>query len=358
MNILIYSLFALNLASTSLASDGPENSGTFTIGSLTGDQFEANLQVDRKILVNIDSDISTLLSVASGDTICDHTQTAVIESSDVLTTSLVYTCPQGAAVLDISLKALDSLPNNFTMGVRSAVDHFVLTKEAPKVKTILKPEYAFGLAGLTLILDHPILEKAHIGRPHAFFYGGLAVVPSGFYFLLLVAALWLSAFSAKTKWLASVGALVSVAVINLVVADKQASLNILPVRVLGILFLSLITISLLSSFAKTHWSKYIAAGAVTIGTVLAGLELAVMLRWLEGQDAMNRPLIIGSFYLGLAAAFLVVMAVGTLVASYIRKVGTVPVGDSPHYQKARSVSLIAVLFGTLYTLAALILKLQ
>jgi hypothetical protein len=353
MKPLIFSLFILIYARLSFAADGPENSGIFTIGSPTEDQFEANLQIDRNILSPKESDIEALIKVSAGGKPCLSTQNAVLENPDVLTASLVYICPGGADTLDISLQTLDRLPSDFTMGVRSAIDHFVLTKNAPSAQTILKPEYAFGLAGLNLFFDHPIFEKAHIGRPHAFFYGGLAALPSGFYFLLLAAALWLTTFRLKTKWLASLAALPIAGGVTVIVISKQATLSILPVKVLGILFLSFTAGSLLCSLKKANVAKYLSAVFIAAGIVTAGIEFAVMLRWLEGQETLDKSLIISSFYMGLAVPFFIIAAVATLALTSIQKIRA-----ATDFQKnAKSMSLVAVLLGALYTLSALLFKL-
>jgi hypothetical protein len=353
MKPLIYSIFATLFAFPSFAADGPENSGSFTIESPTDKKFEANLQIDRKILKHFDSDFISLLAVGSSGTPCESTKSAAIENPDVLTASLVYVCPEGTDILDLSLQALNSLPDDFTMGVRTAIDHFVLTKEAPNAKTILKPEFAFGLAGLTLFLDHPIREKAHIGRPHAFYYGGLSALPTGFYFLLLAAALWLTNLSIKTKWLASVAALPLAVAVTVFVINKQATLSILPVKVLGILFLTLTAGILLCSFSKAGWSTFLAALFLVTGIALTGVEFAVMLRWLEGQETLNKSLIVGSFYVGLAVPCFIIVTVATSAVFYIQK-GRVVTGFP---QKTKSVSIVLVLLGTIYSLSALLVKL-
>jgi hypothetical protein len=353
MKPIIFSLFVFIVSPYTFASDGPNNSGTLTIGSLADDKFEANLQIDRNILSPTVSDITTIIEIRGAGTTCRSIQNAALENPDVLTASLVFDCPEGAAVLDIILTELDRLPANFTLGVRSTIDHFELTKDAPRAKTILKPELAFGLAGLSLFSNHPILEKVHIGRPHAFFYGGLAGIPSGFYFLLLIAAVWLSNFNLKTKWLFSVAALPIATGVTDLIISKQATLSIMPVKVLGLLYLSCTTCTVLCSFKKKNWLKPLSGFFILAGILLLGFEIAVMLRWLEGQETLDKSLVIGSFYLGFSAPIFVLAVFWTLFSKSKQKRRELTSSN----QKAPSTLLIVLLFGTLYTLSALLLKL-
>lgn len=354
MRTLISGLLAWMLSVQCLAADGPENSGTLTIGNVFNKQITANFQVDRKVF-NAAPSVAQLFVVTVGKVPCTPTQDAVIESADVLTASLVFVCAQDPHVLTISLQNAETLPDSFSLGVRSPIDHFVLTKTSPVVKTIINSGYAFGLAGLTLFFNHSILEKTHIGRPHAFFFGGLTVVPAGFYFLLVFTALWLTAVSLKIKWAMSIVALLLVTGVAAYTIKIQGSLSFLPVNILGIMYLGGTAAVLLAGFCKPSTKvRFGSLSLITVGFLLSGFEFAIMLRWLEGQDTgqetMNKSLIVGYFFCGLAMSLAILATVASVITHQMKK-------GSRYIVPAAFAIKIAALTGTLYTLTALIFKL-
>jgi hypothetical protein len=359
MQILMLGFLYFTYTSQSVAADGPENTGLLTIGAVNGNQFEANFQVDQKIFRAFDQksidrgggDLTSIFSVKSFGTICTRKENASVESNEVLTKSLNFTCEHDPHTLTITLLNIESLPDGFTLGVRSPIDHFVLTKASHEADTIIKTEYAFGLAGITLFFKHSIQEKTHVGRPHAFFFGGLTAIPPGFYFLFIFLALWLTGLSSIAKMISSILLMFFAAAITIYITQFKASLSLLPVRSLGVLYLGSTFCALICSFKKeklvAHWAAFF---FIVVGVAAAGMEIAVILRWLEGQEQLNTAKIIVHFYIGFA------LPLGT-----ISILGLILTRHSENFRKflapAFPVTKIALLSASLYTLVALIFKL-
>lgn len=98
----------------------------------------------------------------------------------------------------------------------------------------------------------------------------------GFYFLLIFAALCLTAVSTKIKWSMSVAGLLFMAGVSAYIINIQGSLRFLPVNILGMMYLGCTAAVLLAGFCKPSTNvRFGSLSLITVGFLLAGFEFAV-----------------------------------------------------------------------------------
>jgi hypothetical protein len=323
-HILRRLLLAMLLCSPAslFAGDGPQNTGSLILGLPSGhdQEFEAQLQIDRKVLTatfGTDAGPDALLQLfelSVQGAPCIPGPPSVIGSEDVVTAALRYRCNGSGSSVTVRLAADQQIPEGFTLGVRTAFDHFVLSRaDGMSRSTVTSSELLFFKAGLAYTSGGAALEGARIGRAHALYYGGLTILPPGSWLLLLVLAVWCAGFSPRRKIILSAASVVVTGVIAAFVMHRQASLNLIPVRPLGFIYLGLLAGCAAASFIRSERCRQtVQIVLLTAATLASGLEHAVILRWLEGQDQVHMPAAVAAFMSGTAVAVTLIVAVCAL----------------------------------------------
>lgn len=347
--LIIFCSFITAIAPPAWGADGPENTGTLVLSLPSGsDQsIDAQLQIDRNVLRSTFGEqaqpqsVMDLTRLSVDGRPCTAASPSIISSENVVNVAVRFQCTGTSNWLMISLDSDRDLPAGFTLGVRTPFDHFVLSRdERMSVETITSGTLLFYRAGMDYFTGGLALEHARVGRAHALYYGGLSALPPGVWLLLLTLAVWCSSFSTRVKALLTGGSLLITSGIAAIVLEYQASLSLIPVRPLGFLYLVLIGATGLSGLLpKANARRSLQLALLTLTAVASGLEHAVILRWLEGQQQMSATGLTLAFFLGCAAMITTIGGAAYAAFFAARKI----IGPRSDHEKARTVSAAVLL---------------
>lgn len=286
-----------------LAGDGPQNTGRLRIKPLNDREIEAVLQVDKKVFLNPKELFNTIL-ITNKNQVCQSSAPNMVLGEDTLSASCIFKCNDSIGLVGLELRGTDTLPIGFSMGIQTPFDHFSLTKDLPAKTTQLSVRHAFFFSGFSL----GFIKTLPIGRPYAFSFGGLEDLPWGIWWFLLLGALGVCCLKKKIKLLLMGISLPLSASVAYFLLAREASLLFITVPNLELSYLILIFAMVALSFMERFYGSQLASIFLTLALLVAmGFELAIILRWVEGNPQIPLNESLSSFFLGLFAMSLLVV---------------------------------------------------
>ena len=277
------------------AGDGPQNSARINLKKLDKSAIEATLQADIKIFSN-PSDVYQFFEIRSKNRVCKATHPNMIANSDTVSAVATVECPEAVSLIQINLKSVDTLQAGFSLGVQTPLDHFALTKEFPSQETQLSAFQLFLKSGLTLGFK----KNPRIGKPYALSFGGLGILPWGIWWLFLLIGLFVGPLQNNFKWVAlGLACPVSGAICFYLLAT-ESSLKYIPAPRLDSIFLTTTFIQAASGFfTQARWPKQVSSLLAALLICASGFDLAITLRWLEGNTKVSLIEANSAFFAGL-----------------------------------------------------------
>jgi len=295
LKFLLASFFFAGFAVSSFAGDGPQNSARITLKQLDQWMLEVTLQADKKLFSN-PSEVYQFFEIRSKSQVCKSAPPNMISNSDTISAVAKFQCPESLNFIQINLKSVDTLPAGFSLGVQTPFDHFALSTELLSRKTQLSTFRLFLKEGLTLGF-----QKNHlIGKPYAFSFGGLGVLSWGVWWLFLLIALFVSSLSDKFKGWTLVAVIPISGTISYTLLATQSSLSWIPApRLDSVFLLAAFFLAVFGFFSTARWTQLVSLFLAGVLVCASGFDLAITLRWLEGNTAVSLVKSITAFFTGL-----------------------------------------------------------
>ncbi len=320
-------LVAIFMAELGFAADGPQNTGTLTIQSSTGSILTGQLQIDRKVLIQIageisdasDSLIQKIFAVHHGDLPCKVGIKSQLASAEVLTVLLDLDCSSTPMEVEVSVVRPEELPDNFSLGVRTAAGHFSLDRSNSAVRVIVNQTYLYFKSGLGFLGFSELPDQIMLNRQAALWWGGAHRLPSGFGYLLLIAVFAGLSLGLSQKLWTFFGSLFLLVVPAFLILDSsQAQVVHSLLYVSHGFYLSLAVLAWASSRGKHRDNVNLLIVLILLTSLIYGVEISTMLWPLERPEVSGRLNAVIAFVLGLNLVSWAVVGIFLVLGSLLR----------------------------------------
>jgi len=277
------------------AGDGPQNSARLYLKKVEARLIEATLQMDNKVSFDARSFFEQII-LTSKDLRCELSPAQMLSNGETLSASSVFRCKNPVGAVKVTLQKWEALPSGFSVGIQTPFEHFSLVHDLPEKTTQLSAVHFFFWSGLELGAS----EKLQIGKPYVFSFGGLGIFPWGLWWIIFIGTIGATQISRRIKLIFIFLAPIVSGFITYLVLVQQASLRLIPAPRLEILFFTLSILLILGSFLRNRlWLNKVTGAAIACLIILTGLELSLILRWVEGNNSVPLSSSLSSFFLGL-----------------------------------------------------------
>ncbi len=304
--LIVIALLILNR--TALGADGPQNSGTLTIESSTAPVLSAQLQIDRKVLTQIggeseqvtESTLQKIFTVQNESSSCPINIKSQLASPEVVSAQLEITCQSKPLVAEVGVVQPAALPENFSLGVRTASGHYSLDRAMPSVQVIVNLTYLYFRSGLGFMGFSDLPDQIMLNRQAALWWGGAHRLPPAFGYLLLLILIALASISLRQKiWItgASIFLLICPAFLILNSGSAQVVHSLLYVS--HSYYLTVATLAWVCSQGDNRKLHAVSLFLILTAFLIYGVELSTMLWPLEKPEVLDRLSPIVGFTMGL-----------------------------------------------------------